>query len=254
MMNYQMHRRKAFSNSYFQPSLWLDSYTLSLTGGSPVTSWVGRAGSASVNGSSTYQTAGLNGKPAVSFPANSRLTSTVANVSTCSSLQVFMVFQTPVAAAADTNSIVFYGVGDFNVNKFTGLWSSTGVISGETIVYALKNPSVSEGRLGSSTYSRPANTPQVLYSRHSTNGTVLSVNKSPISLNLSSGMNASTNSSPASLLYTGGDEVIIGSFRQSTIQNNPAFVLGECLIYVDAGLTTEQVSQIENQLFTKWIS
>lgn len=255
------HRRKAFRNADISPidpqktpDLWLDAVTLGLSQGESVSTWTGRVGSASANGGTgTYLSAGMGGKPAVSFSANRRLVSTVTGVSTCNNLQVFLVLQTPVSAASDTNTLYAFGVGDYATVKVVVLASATGFVTGESIVFSYKSPAISEGRLGSSSYTRAANTPHLLFSENNTSGTRLRANGTDVTLNLSSGgMTTSTNTAPSSLSYTGGDELIIGSFRQTNIQPNPAFVLAEALVYVDKNLNNTQIGNIESQIIAKW--
>jgi hypothetical protein len=247
-------------------ALWLDAAdagTITQSGGS-ITTWGDKSGNnrtATADGNPTYSATGMStSKPAVQLDGTGDgFVSSITGIGSFNALDIYMVTQTTAAAAADTNSAIFWGYG--NVANASGsypaaraliLASSTGGLSGELIVTGLENASFVAGRIGSSTYARAANTAQILNSKNSTSGTSLFANGSQVTLNLSSEITTSTNTAPSSVGYTFDSNLYFGAIRVSgTLAYGPAIKFAEVIVSSTL-LSTLDRQRIEGYLAHKW--
>lgn len=229
-------------------SLWLDAYdpaTIILSG-STVSQWSDKSGKsnhavqATASAQPAYQAAGMStSTPAVSLDgSNDFLTASIAGIQAMNALDVFMVVQTTAAAAADTNTGIFWGFGNgsaasgpYPASRLVALASLTGSLSGETVSSYFESASFSTGRLGSSSYTRAANTAQILHSSNSTAGTSLRTNESVASLNLANQITTATNTAPVATGYTVDNDFHIGALRSNgTIVVSPALKYSEIIV------------------------
>ena len=250
--------------SMISTALWLDandSGTITQSGGA-VTSWLDKSGNnrtATADGNPTYDATGMStSKPAVQLDGTGDgFVSSITGIGGFGALDVYMVTQTTAAAAADVNSgqFWFYGNvgnagGGYPANKCLGLASATGALSGESITATAENANL--GRLGSSTYSRAADTAQILNSRMSTSGTSLFTNGTTTTLNLTSAITTSTNTSPSSIGYTVDNNFYIGVLRANgTLTYSPAIKFAEVIVSSTL-LSTLNRQKVEGYLAWKW--
>ena len=215
--------------SLISTALWLDAAdasTITESGGA-VTTWTDKSGNghnATAAGNPTYSATGMStGKPAVQLDGTGDgFTSSITGIGSFNALDVYMVTQTTAAATADTETGIFWGYGNsgpaggiYPAYRGMGLTSLTGFLSGEFITSVFASPSFQAGRLGSSSYTRPANTAQILNSKNSTNGTLLFANGLQIDLNLASQITTSTNTAPSSTGYATDSDLHFGAARFS---------------------------------------
>jgi len=235
------------------PTYWIDATdgsTLTLSGAT-VTGWADKSGNnyaTSLFGSPTYSATGMStNMPAVATNGTTgRMSAGIAGLASKQALDLYFVFQSSAAAAPDTNSIILWSYGFFDIDKFTGLSSSTGAIAGEYIcpLFGASN------RLGSTTYRRPANTAQILSNAVSASGTTLHSNGSAVTLDLASGMTTATNTSPAATGAISGGVRIAGLWNGGEIVG-PACKFGEIIIFDTVqGNTNRQM--LEGYLAHKW--
>jgi hypothetical protein len=248
-------------------ALWLDandSATITQSGGA-ITTWADKSGNnrtATADGNPTYSATGMStSKPAVQLDGTGdAFTSSITGIGSFSALDVYMVMQSTAAAAADTNSSIFWGYGNigaasgsYPANRAVALASSTGALSGELISLAFENVSFDTGRLGSSTYTRAANTAQILNSKNSTSGTSLFANGSEITLQVPPSLiTTSTNTAPSNVGYTFDSNFYIGGIRAAgVLQYSPAIKLAEVIV-ASTLLSTLDRQKLEGYLAHKW--
>jgi hypothetical protein len=253
--------------SMISTALWLDandSGTIT-QGGGAITTWADKSGNnrtATADGNPTYSATGMStSKPAVQLDGTGdAFVSSIAGIGSFNALDVYMVTQTTLAAAADTNSGIFWGYG--NIGGASGsypaergqcLASSTAALAGELITTVFDNASFSAGRLGSSTYTRAANTAQMLNSKNSTSGTSLFANGSEITLNVPpSQITTSTNTAPSNVGYTFDINLHIGALRTSGgLVYSPAIKFAEVIVSSTL-LSTLDRQKTEGYLAHKW--
>jgi hypothetical protein len=240
-------------------ALWLDAAdasTITESGGA-VSQWDDKSGNS--NNATTYGDPLLNlsgsstSKPAIELDGTGDyLISVVAGLASFASLDLYIVFQSTIAAAADTGSCIVWGFGDLTLppaENNISLISSTGSFSGETIGYAFSNTT----RLGSSTYTRAANALQILNSKHSSGGTQLIVDGSSVALNLASGgITTSTDTSPLATGFNANNNLMLGAVAISnTIFPTPAIKISEVIALNQIASTTNR-QRIEGYLAHKW--
>jgi len=252
--------------SLISTALWLDAAdasTVTQSGGA-ITAWADKSGNnrtATADGNPTYSATGMStSKPAVQLDGTGDgFVSSIAGIGSFNALDVYMVTQTTTAAAADTNSGIFWGYGNVGIAggvypASTGLVlaSSTGTLAGELIVTLSENASFNNGRLGSSTYSRAANTAQILNSKNSTFGTLLFANGSQVTLNLSNQITTSTNTAPSSISFTNDSNLWIGAVRANgALAYSPAIKFAEVIVSSTL-LSTDNRQKLEGYLAHKW--
>jgi hypothetical protein len=253
--------------SMISTALWLDandSGTVIQSGGA-ITSWRDKSGNnrtATADGNPTYSATGMStSKPAVQLDGTGDgFVSSITGIGSFNALDVYMVTQTTLAAAADINSGGFWGYGNVGIasggypaNRGQILASATGSLAGEFITTVFDNASFDAGRLGSSTYTRAANTAQILNSKNSTSGTSLFANGSEITLGLPpSQITTSTNTAPSNVGYTFDSNLYIGVFRANgVLVYSPAIKFAE-IIVSSTLLSTLDRQKTEGYLAHKW--
>ena len=252
--------------SLITTALWLDAADSStiIESGGAVTTWTDKSGNghnATAAGNPTYSATGMStNKPAVQLDGTGdSFTSSITGIGSFNALDIYMVTQTTAAAAADTNSAIFWGYG--NLGGSSGIYpsttgqtlaSTTGALSGETIVTFFESAPIYTGRLGSSSYTRAANTAQILNSKNSTNGTLLFANGLQIDLNLANQITTSTNTAPSSIGYAVDSDLHFGRGRFSgTLLYSPAIKFAEVIVS-SALLSTVNRQKLEGYLAHKW--
>ena len=251
--------------SMISTALWLDANDSAtvIQGGGAVTTWNDKSGNsrnATANGNPTYSATGMStSKPAVQLDGTGDgFVSSITGIGSFNALDVYMVTQTTTAAAANTNSGIFWGYGNISgasgsypANRGIGLASSTGALSGEFIT-VLTEPVIASGRLGSTTYSRSANTAQILNSRMSTSGTALIANGTAVVIDLASNVTTSTPAAPSSIGYTFDSNFYVGAFRGTgSLVYSPAIKFAEVIVSSTL-LSTLDRQKIEGYLAHKW--
>ena len=249
-------------------ALWLDAAdasTITKDGSDLVDTWADKSGNTGGNATSsgaarpTYQSTGLNNKPALSWDGSDDfMTASVAGLQSFTAFSWYGVLQTTAAAAADTNSAHFFGFGNigtasgsFPAYRSLSLNSSTGGLSGEFISTA-SEPNIADARLGSTSYRRPANTAQILLLEASSAGTALRANAESVSLDLAQNITTSTNTSPNATGYTVDNDLHIGAFRANgTVFASPAVKFSEIIVLASIA-TTDTRQRIEGYLAHKW--
>lgn len=251
--------------SMISTALWLDandSATVIQSGGA-VTSWRDKSGNgrnATADGNPTYSATGMStSKPAVQLDGTGdAFVSSITGIGSFNALDVYMVMQTTAAAAADTNSAALWGYGNvgvasgsYPVHRGVCLTSSTSVLSGEFITMIVE-PGIVDGRLSSTTYSRAANTAQILNNRLSTSGTALLANGTAVAIDLTNNITTSTPAAPSSIGYTFDSNLYIGAFRAAgNLVYSPAIKFAEIVVNSTL-LSTLDRQKLEGYLAHKW--
>jgi hypothetical protein len=253
--------------SMITTALWLDandSGTITESGGA-ITTWADKSGNnrtATADGNPTYSATGMStSKPAVQLDGTGdAFVSSITGIGSFNALDIYMVTQTTLAAAADTNSGAFWGYGNigtasggYPASSGQALASSTGGLTGEFITAVFDNASFAAGRLGSSTYTRAANTAQILNSKNSTSGTSLFANGSEVTLGVTPNqITTSTNTAPSNVGYTLDSNLRIGAFiANGGLVYSPAIKFAEVIVSSTL-LSTLNRQKIEGYLAHKW--
>ena len=252
--------------SMIQTALWLDandSTTITQSGGA-ITSWRDKSGNnstATADGNPTYNATGLStNKPAVQLDgAGDAFVSSITGIGSFSALDIYMVTQTAAAAAADTNSGFFWGYGNggiaggiYPANTGLSMASSTGVLTGEKIMFVNDATTFTSGRLGSSTYVRAANTAQILNSKTSTSGISLLLDGATVTLDLTNEITTSTTAAPAAKSYSVDNNLYFGGSRNNgSIFYGPAIKFAEVIVSSTL-LSTLYRQKLEGYLAWKW--
>lgn len=253
--------------SLISTALWLDAAdasTITESGGA-VSQWSDKSGNnrhATSDGNPTYSATGLStNKPAVQLDGTGdSFVSSITGIGSFNALDVYMVTQTAAAATADTNTGFFWGYGNagsaggiYPANKGLYLASaSTSALANETILLLSDSASFINGRVGSSTYTRGANTAQILNSKASTLGISLLADGSPVQLDLAAQITASTDASPSSKSYTTDDNFYIGAVRgNATLFYSPAIKFAEVIVSSTL-LSALDRQKLEGYLAHKW--
>ena len=247
--------------SMISTALWLDANdaaTITKDGSDLVSVWADKSGNTGRNATAastarpTYQATGLDSKPTLSFNGTSNyLASAISGIAAFTALEVYHVVQTTNAAAANVNSGFFwcYGTFDFPL-RVLSLTSSSGLLSGETLVFA-REQGTGGPRLGSSTYSRPANTPQILSTSAATSGVSIFANGSSVTLDLSNAsLTTTANVSPASIGYTTTNNLVFAAINEGTAIS-PALKYSEIICRNVVSSTLDR-QRIEGYLAHKW--
>jgi hypothetical protein len=189
---------------------------------------------------------------------NGFITASIAGLQSLSALTVMMVCKPVAAAASDANTAVFFAFG--NVNAASGIYpaisglgvnSSSGVLSGEYLACVVDKNGVT-GRMGISAYRRAASECIVIAGEFTSSGTTVYANNSRQSLDLASGVTASTSSSPSATGYTADNDLHIGALRLSGVMTpSPAMTVHQVLVY-NRALTFGEQTSLRNYLSAKW--
>ena len=177
-----------------------------------------------------------NSKPAIQF--NSHLLQvTLSGISSVTKLQTYCVITPTVAATADVSTEILWGIDGGGSSSSSGnrgiSWgASTGLLTGEKFGMYFSNNGINYGRLGSSTYSRAANTMvlHVTVNSNTLSGWYVNGETATRSFNRSINMDQTTNASPSnSNLQT--SNFWIKSIQGST--NTVEQKYSELIIYYD---------------------
>lgn len=146
----------------------------------------------------------VNSKPCTSWTTDSRMGNSSFNPSSSSGFSAFNVYSTDLAAAANTNTMFLYNFGQTSNDNYFGKSSSTAILIGEFVSFS-RNIGLTFGRLGSTTYSRSANT-QVLESEfYLSSGFTFFQNNSAQNMDINAnGATTTANWSPSIYTLTGG--------------------------------------------------
>jgi len=201
-----------------------------------------------------------NGRPGLFFDgSNDFLSAAVSGFNALTNATVLYVWKAALAASADADGRGFiWGFG--NVGNASGSYpanaalaasSETSLFAGETIVVQIRQNAI--GFLGSDSYSRPANTAQLLGFSFGSAGTGLSVNGSSVPLNLASTVTTSTASGPSTTGYTLDNDIHISGRRANGTLASAAMAmtLHQFLVY-NRILTSGELATIWNAMQTKW--
>lgn len=143
------------------------------------------------------RTGGTKNLPSIRWDAtDDNLPATINNISTTSALDIFCVYSSNLAAAADVNTAVLWNIAG-NSNASMSHASITAFLTGERMQLNVRHTG-STRRIGSNTYTRNANTLVVENSVFLTSGTSFFQNNAGVSLNLlSGGVTTTTNCTPS---------------------------------------------------------
>lgn len=212
------------------PALWADAGRTSslILSGNSASQWSSLAGSGAdltqATGSAqlTYEPTGFGGyAPCLSADGGDWMQATIAGLQSYTALDVYLVFQATAAAAADTNTLIPWG---YRESPAYSWGSSTGVFSGEKVVFAYG----AGGRLGATGYTRAANTPQILNTRNSTTGTQLFADGAAIALDRTAAMTTASDTSPASIAFASD---VFYLFSNAGTAFSPAAKIKELIIF-----------------------
>ena len=241
--------------SLISTALWLDAADAStvIESGGVVNQWNDKSSNgrnATAFNGPTYSSTGLStGKPSISTNGtNQYFQSSVSTFNSSNSAQFFFVFQTPIAAQADTASERLFSFGNLGVNGGLQTGSTTGSLSGEKILLAA-GQGASVTVAGSSFYSRSANSAQILSSTFASNGVSLRADGSAVSVDLGS---PNGNFSPANTGFTSNSNILFGaSFVGSVLFTNIAIKFSE-IILLNTASSLDVTQRIEGYLAHKW--
>jgi len=210
----------------------------------------------------TLQLSNQNGLPGVQTDGvNDYLQASISGFNTLASATIVLVAKTALAAAPDTETGRFWFFGNFGSasspypqDRGVFLSHATSSLIGEKILVGVVNPGVGNGRIGVSSYSRAANTAQVLSTTLSNSGTSLLANNVTQTFDLATtGYSASTSTSPADIGYTVDNILLLNASRSSGIVQffNTVITYHQMLIF-NRTLTTQEQTDIWNELRAKW--
>lgn len=201
-----------------------------------------------------------NGRPGLLFDgSNDFMAATITGFQSLTAATIIQVVKTTTAAAADTNSGTFWSFG--NVSTAGGIYpahscvqlgSSTGALTGERIVFNIEPPTTS-GRLGSSSYTRQANTAQLIAATLSSTGPALFANNASVSLGLAAG-GASTSSpcGPSNTGYTVDNDLLICAIRAlGNLVYSAELTLHQMIVYNRVLIAAERTT-IWDAMRGKW--
>jgi len=252
--------------SMISTALWLDAADASTVteSGGAVTTWADKSGNghnAAADGNPTYSATGMStSKPAVQLDGTGdSFVSSITGIGSFDALDIYMVTQTPAAAAADVNTGFFWGFGNignaggsYPGNRGLYLASITASLSGELINLGLENSSFPYGRIGSNTYTRAANTAQILNSKNSTSGISLFANGSQVNLGVANQITTSTNTAPSNVGYAVDSDLHFGVIRVGGLTlYTPAIKFAEVIVSSTL-LSTVNRQKLEGYLAHKW--
>jgi hypothetical protein len=194
---------------------------------------------------------GSNGLPAISFDGtNDHFIASITGFQSITNLSAFHVFQTPVAASANTTTVVPWGFGQTgSTNRAISWGTQTGLLTGETMTLIFE-AGAGGGRLGSSTYSRAANTPHLFTNFHLSSGTEAFANGSSVTLDLANAITTSTPSAPSNTGYVTNNDVYINGYLSASVNVGPACLHQELIFYPQDQRASR--SLIESNMMTFW--
>ena len=199
-----------------------------------------------------------NGRPGLLFDgSNDFLAATITGLQSLTAATIIQVVKTTTAAAADTNSGAFWSFGNvssaggiYPANRCVQLASITGALSGERITLNIEPPS--NGRLGSSSYTRQANTAQLIAATLSSTGPALFANNASVSLDLATFATTSSPCAPSNTGYTVDNDLLICAVRASgNLVYTAELTLHQMIVY-NRVLTAAELTTIWNAMRGKW--
>ncbi len=205
-----------------------------------------------------FSSSGLNGGPALIWDGvNDVMTASIPGLNSFTHLGVYAVFQTRASTADGSNLFLFCfgnllnGPSAYPVTTSIHLQSNTVYFTGETIYIAFEKPN-SRGRLGSSNYSREANTTQILQAEFTSDGTRMYVNDVGSAFNLFRILSSNSSTAPANLGYTVDNDLHVGGYRLgNSLIGGPPMILSEMLV-VNQTQTTETRQKIAGYFAHKY--
>lgn len=215
------------------------------------------------NGATTVQAVGTNqptvkllaqnGYPGVHYDGAASFTkSSIAGLTNFANLTVVAVIKPANAEVADVNSFAYFGLGDGNQSEM--IQGGTGVFTGETFTYTFNTiANLGSGRLGSSTYSRAANTPQVWTIIMSASGFQMYINGAFFSQNLSNVMTTNTACGPVATTFAANNNWQIGAAISGATTNTvsgPTDFMDFCAF--SKVLSTSERLAVERSFGTKY--
>lgn len=243
-------------------ALWLDAADAStlVLNGSKVSQWRDKSGNNNHLSQATtvlqpeYQAiGGANGGPTISIENSYILGDIISptRLRNMSAIDVIMVLESAIAALPDAPNMSFWGY-TRTASSAPWFWwgSSTGALAGETLVFFYSVGANTDPRIGSTTYSRPANTLQIFNTRNSTLGTSAFSDGSPVNLNLSNIISTSTNTAPASISLASDSFTLGGTGNPDNVGSNTGKI---CEVVVsDSLFSNDNRQRIEGYLAHKW--
>lgn len=199
-----------------------------------------------------------NGRPGLLFDgSNDFLTATITGFQSLTGVTIIQVVKPTAAAAADANSAAFWGFGNvsgasgiYPANRCVQLGSSTGALSGERITVNLEPPS--NGRLGSSSYTRASSAAQLIAATLSSTGPALFANNASVSLDLATFATTSSPCAPSNTGYTVDNDLLIGAIRAAgNLAYTAELTLHQMIVY-NRVLTAAELTTIWNAMRGKW--
>jgi len=261
----QMNLDASFAASLFQNS---NGTTAAASADSPVGYWADQSG---LGNHATQATSGSrpllkmsnqNGLPGLYLDGTDDfLTASIAGFQSLTAATILMVFKTPVAATADTTSAtmfswgnLFSSSGSFPAHRgFIVGTISSGSFAGEKLLFFTGAPGVnSNGRLGSTGYSRPANTAQSFVCTFASSGTGVYANNASVTLDLSSSASAADDNTPSNVGFTTDNNLLIGASRASgSLSYSMSMTVHQILVY-NRVLSADERTSLWNYLSAKW--
>jgi hypothetical protein len=199
------------------------------------------------------------GLPGVRFLAStSWMQASIAGFRNFTGLTFVDICKPLAAATADAFLATFWGWGNvgtagggYAAETILGLASATGLLSGEKITVTARKTVTTLGQLGSSAYSRDADTAQIIAARFSS-GTTLNVNGLPVALNLAINTTTSTNNTPSSFTGISDDLVQMSAIRTNgAVAAGPENVFLERLVFSRA-LSDDEMARLAAWAIRKW--
>jgi hypothetical protein len=257
-----MNLDASFSPSLFQNS---NGTTAAAATDNPVGYWADQSGLGnhaiqSTSGSRPLlKLANQNGLPGLFLDGTDDfLSATIADFQLLAATTVIIVAKPVAAAAADTNTGIFWAFGNtgtasgpYPANRGLLLSHSTGLFSGEYLAVGV-DLSGTPGRLGSSTYRRSASQAVAIAASFSAAGTQVLQNNAAVNLDLAGGATTSTNSSPAQTGYTVDNALHLGAVRASgSVTGFAAMTIHQVLVY-NRVLSAGEHTSLWSYLSQKW--
>ena len=193
-----------------------------------------------------------NGKPGVKVDGvDDYMQASVDGLQDYTDLYTFIVNSPTLAAAADTTTVIPFGFGQSGSDEVLSWGQTTASLANETVTLLFENSTFTAGRLGSSSYSRSAGQQELLTTSNLSTGTKLYQNGIEVALNLASGINTSTDTSPSSTGYTADNDLYLFAYESgSGINQSPEAIFQEFIVF-DSDQAANR-TDIENNIKNYW--